>query len=33
VPVPRPPLAYRVREFEALLDTQPSLNRQSMNRT
>lgn len=27
VPVPRPPLTHRISEFEALLDTQPSLNR------
>lgn len=27
VPVPRPPLANRISEFEALLDTQPSLGR------
>jgi hypothetical protein len=27
VPVPRPPLAYQISEFEALLDQQPSLNR------
>ena len=33
VPVPRPPLAYRVGEFEALLETQRSLNRASLNRT
>lgn len=27
VPVPRPPLASRISEFEALLDRQPSLGR------
>jgi hypothetical protein len=31
VPVPRPPLANRISEFEALLDTQPSLNQPSLN--
>jgi hypothetical protein len=33
VPVPRPPLAHRISEFEALLATQPSLNQPSLNRT
>ena len=33
VPVPRPPLANRISEFEALLDTQPGLNQPSLNRT
>jgi hypothetical protein len=27
VPVPRPPLAHQISEFEALLDQQPSLDR------
>jgi len=27
VPVPRPPLAHLISEFEALLDQQPSLDR------
>jgi hypothetical protein len=27
VPVPRPPLAYQIGEFEARLQQQPSLNR------
>jgi hypothetical protein len=27
VPVPRPPLAYQISEFEARLQQQPSLNR------
>ena len=33
VPVPRPPLAHRISEFEALLATQPSLNQPSLNQT